>query len=237
MLAGREGLTRASDDVEPGHPKPESDRSSATPPQSDRRIEIALVSVLSVAGLLTSWCSFQSALWSSRQQIAFDEANDLRVEAANVQGRADLRRTVDLEVFQAWLAAELAGDEGLAAFYRARFPPNLAAAFDDWMAERPFENPDAPSTPLAEPSYRVDQDESAAALKAQAVEARELGVEANQTADAYDRAVAIVAMSMFLAGICQAFRGRSVRIALTLLAALSCGLGAAMSLALPVLRL
>jgi hypothetical protein len=202
----------------------------------DRAIEIVLAIVLSVAGLLTSWTSYQSALWRSGQQIAFAKASALRVTAASERTRADAVRAVDVGLFSAWLAAESAGDRKLADFYRARFPDAFSRAFESWMALEPLRNPSAPAAPFAMEAYRLPEEEQASALQAQADAVADLGGADNEISDSYTRVAVVLATAMFMAGICQVFRIRYVRVVIALFSALICSLGLAMSLGLPVER-
>jgi hypothetical protein len=53
------------------------------------------------------------------------------------------------------LAAHQAGDDKLANFYVERFPPELRKAYDAWIAQKPFENPNADPHPFVPNLYEV----------------------------------------------------------------------------------
>lgn len=200
-------------------------------------VELVIAIVLAVSGLSTSWSGYQATLWSGEQDTAFNEANKLRIEAARVGGRADLMRAIDVAMFSSWLEALAAGEMELQRFYRERFRPAFQVAFDEWVALVPSNNPDAPPTPFAMPSYRSPSTDEAEALEVQADAALAVAQEKDDIADAYVRATVILASAMFLAGICQVFRSAPVKIGLTVLAALICALGVVRTIGLPVITL
>jgi hypothetical protein len=200
-------------------------------------VEIVLAVVLAMSGLLTSWSSYQATLWSGEQDVAYNRANTLRIEAARAGARADLLRAVDLAVFSSWLGALAAGEERLQQFYRARFRPEFAVALDQWAALDPENNPDAPPTPFAMAEYRSRERDEAQALEAQADAAFEEARRYDNTADAYVQSTVILASAMFLAGVCQVFRSAQVKIGLAALAGATCALGVVHLVRLPALAL
>src|SRR5437867_13324351 len=56
-------------------------------------------------------------------------------------------------MFMEVLAAKQAGNEQLANFYVERFPPDVRKAYDAWLAQRPFENPNADPHPFVPRLY------------------------------------------------------------------------------------
>jgi hypothetical protein len=45
----------------------------------------------------------------------------------------------------------------LSDFLYGRFPPALKTATDAWLATRPLQNPEAPSSPFVMPDYQVSE--------------------------------------------------------------------------------
>ncbi len=66
------------------------------------------------------------------------------------------------------LATKQAGNEQLANFYVERFPPDVRKAYDAWLAQRPFENPNAAPHPFVPRLYEPRGTREAAAATAKA---------------------------------------------------------------------
>jgi len=210
------------------------------PAESGKRnqwLEAAVAIVISAAGLMTSWSSYQATLWSGEQTVQYSRAGADRVRSTRAALEANVNRTVEVNLFTAWLNATDAGNDRLAAIYRTRFPADLQVAFKAWIVQRPFDNPAAPSSPFRMPNYRQPAMAEAEALDAKAETEFAAGQDANRTADAFTRGAVILAMSMFFGGIAQVFRGRAVRIGLAFMALISCAFGAEQAFSLPLLTL
>lgn len=205
----------------------------AAPPNG--QIEVAAAAVLAAAALATSWASYQAALWDGEQAASYSRAEGLRVEAASSAQLASARASVDVGLFTAWLNAWAGGDERLAGFYAARFPPAFRPAFDAWVATGPLTNPHAPPSPFAMPIYRPTGASEAKALKARAAAEFERGQRDNDISDNYVQAAAILAMALFFGGIGQVFRRPRVRIALVVLALAATAFGVLRILTLPAM--
>jgi hypothetical protein len=203
----------------------------------DTLAEVLAAIILSVAALLTSWASFQAALWDGEQAAAYTRAGAARVEASTLATRNGQREGVDLILFTQWLDAYARGDARLQDFYRKRFQPDFARAFDLWLALRPQENPGAPSSPFAMPQYRPRLAAVARETDARADALFEKGQKANDISDAFVQATVILALALFLGGIGQTFHGRRTRIALSAMAAVACILGLLRLSMLPALSL
>ena len=53
------------------------------------------------------------------------------------------------------LAAQQAGERRLASFYIDRFPPDVRKAYDAWLAQKPFENPQTDPHPFVPNLYEL----------------------------------------------------------------------------------
>ena len=69
----------------------------------------------------------------------------------NVQGVQ--QATIHVAMFMQLLAAQQAGNEKLVNFYVERFPPDVRKAYDAWVAQKPFENPNADPHPFVPKLY------------------------------------------------------------------------------------
>lgn len=193
--------------------------------------------VLSAAGVLTSWASYQASLWDGAQMVHYSRASALRLEATQAALDLSMNRAVEIDLFQAWVEAKSDGDERLAAFYQARFPTGLREAFPAWLAQNPLDNPAAEPSPFTLPAYRPAGRAVAAAAETKADAEFQAAIGAKHTADAHTRAAVILAGAMFFGGIGQAFKRRPVRLVLTIMGILSLVGGAALTLTVPMLTL
>jgi hypothetical protein len=204
--------------------------------RGDNWIEIVIATVLSVGGLMTSWASYQAALWDGEQAAHYTNANNIRVIATRTQLEADSRRNVEMAMFNAWLQAAAKGDDTLATFYEQRFPPELKRAFTGWIAYKPLVNPDAPPGPFSSPDYRLSGDAEARRLEARADAAFAQGQRDNAISDLFTQGATFQATGMFFGGIAQVFKVRPVRLTLLAFAVLLCAVGLVRIFSLPVLR-
>ncbi|HEY2356700.1 MAG TPA: hypothetical protein VGH86_04565 [Phenylobacterium sp.] len=208
----------------------------STAPDNNRHewAEVGAAVVLGVAGLLTSWSTYQASLWDGEQAAHYSQANATRVEASEAAIRANQREAVEIGLFTQWLNAQAHGDEKLAEFFRARFPPELAGPFEAWLVLRPLQNPKAPLSPFDDGGFKPLGREHAAQLEAQADAMFQSGQRANQISDAYVQATVFCATALFFAGIGQVFRVWLVRMVLVALAAAGCAIAIVRVLALPI---
>lgn len=199
--------------------------------------DIAAAIVLSIAALVTSWAGFQAALWDGEQAAAYTRASTARVQASLLATENGQYQAVDLFLFTQWLNAYAAGDESLQQFYRGRFRPEFARAFDAWLALRPLQNQASPRTPFAMREYAPKLASRAASMDARADALFEQGQRCNEISDSYVGATATLALALFLGGIGQTFNRARLTLALTVLAALACGLGLIQLISLPSLSI
>ena len=202
----------------------------------DNWVEIVIAVVLSAGALMTSWATYQAALWDGEQAANYSRANALRVVSTRVRLEADSRQAVEIALFSSWLEAQAGGNRDLATFYVDRFPPDLRPAFDAWIAQNPLKTPGAPLSPFALPIYKPGGAIEARKLEAQADATFEAGEEGNRISDLFTQGAAIMASAMFFGGIGQVFRIRPVRLALLAVAVVTCALGVIRIVTLPTLQ-
>src|SRR5213594_197556 len=116
-------------------------------------VEPIVALLMALATLSTAWCSYQSAAWTRKSNRLMNEFNALERRAGlqTVQGMQQV--TIHTAMFMQMLAAQQAGNEKLAYFYVERFPPDVRKAYDAWLAQRPFENPNAAPHPFVPRLY------------------------------------------------------------------------------------
>ena len=201
----------------------------------DGWIEMVVAVALSVAGLTTSWSSYQASLWDGEQAAHYSRAEALRVTASRARIETDSHRAVQIGLFDGWLQAKARDETALAAFYEERFPADLQPAFRSWIAQDPMNNPKAPQSPFSTDAYHPPGYARAAALETQADQTYERGQEDNRISDVFTQGTVFLAVALFFAGIGQVFRIRRVRLALLAISILACAVGIGTIATLPTL--
>ncbi|WP_254515020.1 hypothetical protein [Novosphingobium sp. G106] len=205
--------------------------------RKDAIVDAVAAIVLSVAALLTSWASFQSALWDGEQAANYTRAGTARVQASLLATENGQSEAVDLVLFTQWLNAYAAKDRRLQDFYHERFRPEFRRAFDTWRDQQPLHNGQAAHSPFVMKEYAPALAQKAAAADKRADALFDEGQRCNDVSDAYVAATVILALALFLAGIGQSFDRRHLTAALTLLAGLACVFGLIQLISLPTLSL
>lgn len=120
-----------------------------------RWLEPVTALIMALATVGTAWCTYQSAVWTRHSNRSSNQFNNLERKAAvlNIQGTQAL--AIHAAVFMQILAAQQSGNQTLADFYVQRFPPDVRKAYDAWIAQKPFENPNADPHPFVPSLYEV----------------------------------------------------------------------------------
>jgi hypothetical protein len=141
-----------------------------------------------------------------------NEFNSLERRAGllNVQGVQ--QATIHTAMFMQLLAAQQAGDEKLVNFYVERFPPDVRKAYDAWLAERPFENPDADPHPFVPKLYEVRGTREAAEANAKAASSLQKARTAGNISGQYLANTVLFATVLFFASASGRFEQRRVRV-------------------------
>lgn len=129
--------------------------SEADTAQQRRWLEPIAALIMALATVGTAWCSYKSAAWTRHSNASSNQFNVLERKAAllDLQGAQIL--TVQTAMFMETLAAQQAGNQKLADFYVQRFPPDMRKAYDAWLAQKPFENPNADLHPFVPNLYEM----------------------------------------------------------------------------------
>jgi hypothetical protein len=207
-----EGLsaTEAGDKIAE-HAKHEAERGSESP--RNRRISIVEAVVLSIVTVVAAWAGYSAAKWSTESSLNLAKASATRVKANRAFQESLTSRVGDAVTFNAWYAAHVAGNKNDMRVARKYidFLPNYGAAFDAWLATKPFTNPEAPPGPQAMPQFRPPGAALARTLDTKADAYYDEGQRAARTGDHYIRVTVILASVLFLVGISTQFPIRRVR--------------------------
>src|SRR5262249_36084116 len=128
---------------------------TAENPPKKRWLEPLTALIMALATVGTAWCSYQSAAWTRHSNRAMNQFNILERKAGLLNIQATQALTIHAAMFMQMLAAQQAGNQKLAYFYVQRFPPDVRKAYDAWIAQKPFENPNADPHPFAPNLYEM----------------------------------------------------------------------------------
>jgi hypothetical protein len=184
----------------------------ATPSEAKRRwFEPASAILMALATLSTAWCSYQSSRWNGQSSSFATEAGRANQKAALFHLEGNQVLSMQAKIFTGFLDAQMSGNDKLAHFYLDRFPPELRRAYDAWMAEKPFENPNADPHPFVPNLYHPRFVEDARLANADAgrndAETKRTGNIAAQ----YLSNTVLLAAVLFFAGASAKFDHRYVR--------------------------
>lgn len=120
------------------------------------------VMLLALAGMGTSWSTYQAGAWSGVQSEHYARAVVLTTTSSERSLEAGQQQTFDIAIFLNWAAAYARGDSELTDFLRERARPEFRPALDAWDATKPLLNPAAAPTPFSLPEYRLQKRQEAA---------------------------------------------------------------------------
>ncbi|MFI8527591.1 hypothetical protein ACIGB8_24240 [Promicromonospora sukumoe] len=172
-------------------------------------VENVAVALLAITAVLTAWSGFEASKWSGEMSIAFSRASTQRIEATRQATTAEAARAVDLQVFGIWLQATAEDDQALAEFTRERFTEHFTPAFDEWLAARPLQNPDAPVSPFALDSYVPPGQVEAQEDDARADAYFEDALTDNRRGDNYTLLTVLFALVLFFGALANRFDSRA----------------------------
>jgi hypothetical protein len=174
-------------------------------------VEPVAALLMALATLSTAWCSYQSAAWTRQSNRLMNEFNSLERRAGLLSVQGVQQATIHTAMFMELLAAQQAGNEKLVNFYAQRFPPDVRKAYDAWLAQKPFENPNADPHPFVPKLYEVPGTRAAAEANAKAAnslhEARNAGTVSGQ----YLANTVLFAAVLFFASASGRFEQQRVR--------------------------
>lgn len=179
----------------------------------DRRVELVVAVVLSVAAVMTAWSAYQSAKWGTVQAASFGAAGAARTESTRASTLAGQQAIVDVQLFTDWLEA-LEEEQGqvlppdyepdpasYSGFLYERFRPEFRPALHAWLEEEPLTNPDAPPSPFAMEEYVLAARVESLELEEQAEAIAARGLDAAERKDSYVLVTVMCSSVLFLVGV------------------------------------
>ncbi len=141
-----------------------------------------------------------------------NEFNALERRAGLLTVQGMQQATIHTGMFMQALAAHQAGDDKLVNFYVERFPPELRKAYDAWLAQKPFENPNADPHPFVPRLYQTPGTREAADANAKAANSIEQARKAGTVSGQYLANTVLFAAVLFFASASGRFEQRRVRV-------------------------
>jgi hypothetical protein len=167
---------------------------------------------MALATVGTAWCSYESASWTRRSNRLMNEFNSLERQAGLLSVQGMQTASIHAAMFMQLLAAQQAGNEKLAGFYAERFPPDVRKAYDSWLAQKPFENPNADPHPFVPNLYQMRGTKEAAKATADALGKVEEARSAGNVSGQYLANTVMFAAVLFFANAAGKFEQARVRI-------------------------
>ena len=141
-----------------------------------------------------------------------NEFNTLERKAGLLTVQGTQQATIQTGMFMQALAAQQADNEKLLNFYLERFPPELRKAYDAWMAQKPFENPNADPHPFVPNLYEMRGTREASDATAKAARSLEEARKAGTISGQYLASTVLFATVLFFASASGKFEQRRVRV-------------------------
>jgi hypothetical protein len=175
-------------------------------------VEPVAALLMALATLSTAWCSFQSAAWTRKANRQMNEFNALERKAGLLTLQGMQQATIQTSMFMQALAAHQADNDKLVNFYVERFPPELRKAYDAWMAQHPFQNPNADPHPFVPKLYQTPGTREAADANTKAANSLKEARNAGNVSGQYLANTVLFAAVLFFANASSRFEQRRVRV-------------------------
>jgi len=182
------------------------------PQEKKKWVEPVAALLMALATLSTAWCSFESAAWTRKSNRLMNEFNALERRAGLLTMQGMQQATIHTGMFMQALAAHQAGNDKLVNFYIERFPPELRKSYDAWLAEKPFENPNADPHPFVPKLYETPGTRQAAEANVRAANSLEEARKAGTVSGQYLANTVLFATVLFFASASSRFEQRRVRV-------------------------
>ena len=172
----------------------------------------AVAVLMSLATLSTAWSSYQSAAWTRRGNRLMQDANSLERRAALLDVQGSQALAMHAAIFMQIIGAKHAGNQELAEFYEERLAPDAKKAYEAWLVQKPFENPNADPHPFVPGLYEMRGAAEAAKLRADATQRIDEARKAGNLSGQFLANTVLFAAVLFFAAMSAKFEQRRVRL-------------------------
>lgn len=180
-------------------------------------LELMATFILTVGSLAAAWSGTQASRWGGVQSQAYTLATGRLLQAGQANQQAGQLALYDTITFDSWITAFRNGQTEEAALIERRFRTEFRPAFAAWRATNPFDNPDAPASPLTLPEYQSRLGAESTQLEQQARQHFLAGEHANTVSSAYVVIGFMAAVAIFFAGTAPRFAWFPARASMTIL--------------------
>lgn len=171
------------------------------------RLDLWVAVILTTAGLLSAWASFQGGIWGGLESEHFHRANAALTRSSELAIQAGQRELEHTGLFVAWLGALAEGQNARARYLERQFSPPFDQEFRRWRTSLPA---DLGKSDLgaSRPAFVGLLSGPATAAQADARAATDAANRSGFIADRYDRWTVVLASALFLAGMAAVVKGR-----------------------------
>jgi len=208
-------MPEVTSNVEFAHKIHEHGQHPSSPP-GDRRaqwVEIMEAVVLATVAVVTAWSGYQAAKWDALSEQHYNLSSRTAIASQERATLAGQDRLYDITTFNGWVAARMAGNGKLSAYYERRFRPEYAHAFTAWQKLDPFNNTVAPPGPIFMAEYTSINQQESSRLAKEAESSFEQGVSMRETGDEYVKVTVLLATVLLLTALSQRFEIFGPRVA------------------------
>ena len=192
----------------------------SAPRHTTRRFEVFAAVLLGLAAMLSAFAVMRSAMIGDEVLSGFTLSSQYYNDANSFDSHNTQTFVADQNLFQRYVEARFAGDDDLARYLKEDlFRDDLRVAVVWWERRQRLAIP--PESPFAEASpYRFERDPSTIYARGDA--AFDEAKRADSRNDRFDQAVALLAITLFAAGLAALLKSRGPRRVLVTIAV--CGL-------------
>jgi hypothetical protein len=191
---------------------------SSPPSRRAQWVEMVEALVLAIVAVATAWSGYQASKWDALSAQNYNLASRTTVMSQEKATLAGQDRLYDITTFNAWVAARVAGNDKLAAFYQRRFRPEYAIAFSAWWKLDPLNKTSAPAGPIFMAEYVSANGQESAKLAYGAKGYYENAVTMRENGDQYVRITVFLATVLLLTALSQRFEILGPRVAVVAVA-------------------
>jgi hypothetical protein len=167
-------------------------------------IEIMNITVLSLAALAITWCSYQSNLWNGIQTFSLARSNAAFRMAQEEEMKVVQLQLQDISIIVSFVDAVIANDTTKARVYMERTRPEMGSILAAWLKQDPLHNKNAPAHPAATEEYKQLVRKSfvpSENLKARGNDRWKEAEMSNHNSDDYVLMTVIFSIVMFFSGV------------------------------------
>jgi len=179
--------------------------------KSTELVDIFTAILLSLATIGSAWCAFQSTLWGGIQTFELAYSGKAGRIASENFIKAYQKRAFDATMVMKYIDASEEGNIKMQDFYFSKFDSTLKKNTVEWLKLDPFNNENAPNSPMRMQTYVLKEEIDAEIQSNLSAEKLASANEANTTSDKYVALTVFFAAALFFGGIAGTMNSIMVR--------------------------